>query len=203
MRAIIFGNGEINNYSKIHELIRNDDFIICADGGYRHAEKLGLAVDLAVGDFDSWDVSKLESENIKKYPSKKDYTDGELCVRYAADNNFDTIIMFGMTGNRIDHTLNNIIQLFRFRHSCIIDDHNEIYPVTDEFEIKNKKGKTLSIIPLFGDMEGVETYGLEYKLNHEILPFGTTKGNSNIIIDNTCRICVKKGKGIVIIGNGE
>ena len=37
MRAVIIGNGDIKDYQYIKSKINDDDFIICADGGYNHA----------------------------------------------------------------------------------------------------------------------------------------------------------------------
>ena len=37
MRAVIIGNGTIENYDLIKNKLRSDDYVICADGGYNHA----------------------------------------------------------------------------------------------------------------------------------------------------------------------
>ena len=38
MRAVIIGNGDIKDYLYIKSKINHYDFIICADGGYNHAD---------------------------------------------------------------------------------------------------------------------------------------------------------------------
>ena len=202
MRAVIIGNGTITDYDYIKSIISDKDFIICADGGINHAEKMGLNVDILIGDFDSSSDKTTAAKTIQ-YPTRKDFTDGELCVEYAIDNGYDEILLIGMTGTRLDHTINNILLLLRFKNSCLINEHNTIYPITDSLHIDNQKGKTLSIIPLFSDLEGIVTEGLEYPLNDETLYFGQARGNSNVIISDACKITVKKGMGIVIINNGE
>ena len=53
MRAVIIGNGDIKDYQYIKSKIHDNDFIICADGGYNHAEKMGIVPDVLIGDFDS------------------------------------------------------------------------------------------------------------------------------------------------------
>ena len=53
MRAVIIGNGDIKDYQYIKSKINDNDFIICADGGYNHAEKMGIVPDVLIGDFDS------------------------------------------------------------------------------------------------------------------------------------------------------
>ena len=202
MRAVIIGNGTVKNYNKIKEIIKSDDFVICADGGYYHAQKCGIVPDLIIGDFDS---SQIPDNDIQKciYPKRKDFTDSEISVMYACDNGYDEIVMFGMTGTRLDHTLNNMLLLFRCKNSCIIDDNNEIYPLTDKFHISGKKGKTLSIIPIGGDLCGLITKGLDYPLDNETIHLGESRGNSNVITEDSCEITVNSGKGFVIINDGE
>ena len=39
----------------LYNLINDDDFIVCADGGIRYCEKMGLKANVIVGDFDSSD----------------------------------------------------------------------------------------------------------------------------------------------------
>ena len=53
MRTFIISNGEVTDYNYILKLIKDDDYIICADGGTRHAYKMKIKVDLIIGDLDS------------------------------------------------------------------------------------------------------------------------------------------------------
>ena len=46
MRAVIIGNGDIKDYQYIKSKINDNDFIICTDGGYNHAEKMGIVPDV-------------------------------------------------------------------------------------------------------------------------------------------------------------
>lgn len=82
MRAVIIGNGDIKDYQYIKSKINDDDFIICADGGYNHAEKMGIVSDVLIGDFDSAKNFEKVKDRIE-YPKRKDFTDGELAVSYA------------------------------------------------------------------------------------------------------------------------
>ena len=71
MRAVIIGNGDIKDYQYIKSKINDDDFIICADGGYNHAEKMGIVPDVLVGDFDSAKNFEKVKDRIE-YPKRKD-----------------------------------------------------------------------------------------------------------------------------------
>ena len=201
MRAVIFGNGHIKDYDKIKSYIYDGDFIICADGGYRHIKKLGMSCNIIIGDFDSVELDTVDTEVIK-YPVKKDFTDGELCVKYALEHGYDELVLFGMVGDRLDHTINNLLML----SDCggtVIDDNNEIYILKDKLEFTKKKGKTLSIIPVKGDLEGMYSSGLEYPLNNDTLEFGKCRGNSNVITEDYCKISTRNGIGLVIITDGR
>ncbi len=202
MRAVIIGNGSISNIDSIRLKIKNDDYIICADGGYNIAKRMGIKPDILIGDLDS--ISELD-EDIKtiQYPSKKDVTDGELCLNYAIEKGFDDILLLCMTSTRLDHTINNILMLSRCNSAVIADEKNEIYILKDVLKIENRKGKTLSILPIKGDLEGIITEGLMYPLCDETLYFGECRGNSNVILDDALKITVKKGMGIVVITDGE
>ena len=202
MKAVIIGNGAIENYDRAKSYIHNGDFVICADGGVRHAANMNIVPDLIIGDFDSSDAGMFKAEKIK-YPARKDFTDGELCVKYAAEHGYDDVVMLGMTGSRMDHTMTDILLLSKCVNGCIADDNNEIYYIKDTLEIRNKKGMTLSIIPVKGDLSGIVTEGLEYPLNDETLYYGESRGNSNVVMDDYCKVTVKSGEGIIIINTGE
>ena len=201
MRAVIIGNGEICNYTYIKSLLRSDDFIICADGGLRHAEKLGISPCIAVGDFDSYE--KFDDIKSIVYPSHKNLTDGEIAVDYAIENGYTDILLLAMTGTRLDHTFTNIFQLAKHGNITLIDDNNEIYFIKDKLVLNGKKGKTMSIIPVFSNLVGVTATGVYYPLNDDALLFGEGRGNSNIITDDVCTVSVKDGMGIIFINNGD
>lgn len=202
MRAVIIGNGSVSDYEHIKAFIQHDDYILCADGGLRHARAMDLEPELVIGDFDSADLSQCDYERIL-YPKRKDFTDGELCVQYANEHGFDEILLIGMSGSRADHTLTNILLLSQCRSGCMINDTNELYYMRTHLSFYDKKGKTLSIIPIRGDLCGISTKGLEYPLCNETLYFGESRGNSNVIIADKCEITAESGEGIVIINNGE
>lgn len=198
MRGIIIGSGNIKDYDYIRSLIKEDDCIICADGGYNHAKKMGLIPSVVIGDMDSITDFDDDVKTIK-YPCDKDFTDGELCVKYAKEQGIDEIILLAMTSERLDHTLSNIMMMSAFANSKIVDEANEIYFLRDRLTIENKKGKTLSIIPVNGDMKGITTQGLLYPLHNETLYFGECRGNSNVITEDKCEIRVEKGMGLAVL----
>lgn len=197
MRAVIIGSGYIKDRDYIKSKIRADDYIICADGGYDHAVKMGIVPDILIGDFDS--VSELpETAEKIKYPKRKDFTDGEIAVKYAVEHGFDDILLLAMTGDRADHTITDILLLTQCPKGCIMDDNNEIYLLRDSVAVGGKAGDTVSIVPVGGNVEGITTQNLEYLLNNETLYFGESRGVSNVMTSDNCVITAKKGIGLVI-----
>ena len=63
------------------------DYCIAADSGLVMADKLGLTVDLLLGDYDSVDKKIFEKYNGNTktitYPCEKDYTDTHLALKKA------------------------------------------------------------------------------------------------------------------------
>lgn len=197
MRAVIIGNGYISDYEYIKSKIHDTDFIICADGGYNHAQKMGLTPDILLGDFDSASGFESVADRIE-YPVRKDFTDGELAVMYASEHGYEDVLLIAMTGDRLDHTIADILLLNKCKNGVIIDNNNEIYLLRDRLEINGRKGQTLSIIPINGDAQGVTANGLEYPLCGETLYFASSRGVSNVMLGSKCEINITNGMALVI-----
>lgn len=199
MRAVIIANGRINDYEKIKAYLRKDDRIICADGGYEHALKLGAEADVLLGDMDS---VKSDTVSVKKivYPKRKDFTDSELVVDYAVGEGFKELLLLGFTGGRADHMLTNIAMLVRYPEIDIMiaDENSEIILGKKVNRITGKKGDIVSIIPINGDLTGVTTDRLEYPLNGETLYFGYGRGVSNVMCGEECTVIFGSGTGLII-----
>ena len=203
MRAVVIGNGKINDYVYIRSLIAEDDFIICADGGVRHAKALGITPHVAIGDFDSGTEPDHNEVKVIKYPTDKLYTDGELAMSYARDNGYDEIMVLGMTGDRLDHTFSNIFNLTQYPGSYLIDDKNEVRIVTDRLVIEGKRGKTFSFLPVSGELCGITLKGFRWELDNADHKFGIPRGISNIITSDHAEMTIKSGIAIVVINDGE
>ena len=201
MRAVIIGNGEIKDYDFIAGKLRKGDYIVCADGGYRHALKLGIRPDVLIGDMDSVGDESYDGEIIN-LPVRKDFTDSEVCVKYVLLKDFDEILMLGFIGTRLDHTITNLMLLKQIAESGkkgkIIDEHNEIHFTSGENIIYGKKGDLISLIPFGGDLTGITTSGLDYPLENETLVFGESRGVSNVMISGKCTVNIGGGSGLII-----
>lgn len=199
MRAVIIANGKIENIDKIKRHIKDGDYIICADGGYDYAVKMGIVPDIIIGDMDSVKTKTADIEKIV-FPVKKDFTDSEIVLEYAAEKGFDELLLLGFTGKRTDHMLTNILLLTHYPNMniTILDEYSEIILSKSENVIYGEAGTLVSIIPINGDLCGVTTDGLEYPLADETLKFGCGRGVSNVMLSDKCVIKIKSGFGIII-----
>ena len=101
-RCVIFGGGEIADLRYAQNLLREDDYIICADRGYAYCVSMGVVPDLVLGDFDSYNGSLPQNCELLRYPVEKDDTDTMLAVKEAIRRGYHEIMMLGMLGGRLD-----------------------------------------------------------------------------------------------------
>jgi thiamine pyrophosphokinase len=204
LRAVIFANGVLNNLQDVHDIILPDDLIIAADGGMTHCRALGIKPSIVIGDLDSLDPDYLKSlqtsgTEIISYPINKDQTDLELALHKALDLGYDEILVLGALGARWDMTIANLLLPAASEFSKVtirlIDGHQEILLLRGKGELifNGKKGDMLSIVPLGQDAYGVTLRGLKYPLEDDVLRFGATRGISNVLIDDTATVYLKKG----------
>ena len=107
-RCVIVGGGEIKNFDYDRRLLREDDFIIAADRGYAHCQAMGIQPSLLLGDFDSYEGEIDVDCPVLEYPVEKDDTDTMLAIKTALEKGFTNLLLLGMCGGRLDHTIANI-----------------------------------------------------------------------------------------------
>jgi len=209
-RAIIFYNGNLSDFRNAKQYIKKTDYIICADGGAKHALELSIKPDIIIGDFDSLskqEQKKFSEEQIAyvKYKTEKDETDSELALQYALDKGFKTIFLFGILGSRIDHMLTNIFALDYLLSVkaavTIIEGNQEIRLIRNKIKLQGKKGDLVSIIPFKSDAKKVTTKNLKYPLKNADLKFGYSRGISNVLEKDTAEISLASGSLLVIHTN--
>jgi thiamine pyrophosphokinase len=205
-RIIIFANGEIPRLENARLLLHADDYIICADGGTRHALALGLRPNLVIGDMDSLDKGQWqELENagvpIELFPRDKNETDLELALNRAIELEPQEIIIVGALGGRLDQTLGNTSLLSNVRLLAFdirLDDGvEEIFFCRDQGEVRGRGGDIVSLIPWGNPVQGVQTQGLKWLLNEETLYPEKTRGISNEMTGDIASI--KIGSGLLLV----
>ncbi|HRN69950.1 MAG TPA: thiamine diphosphokinase [Candidatus Woesebacteria bacterium] len=205
-KALILINGNLSTVPNLKTLLKTNDLLICADGGAEYAYQQELIPNVIIGDLDSINNNiKLFYKKKKvlwlQFPQEKDLTDTELAIQYALQEKVDEIILCGLLGDRVDHILATIFNLSKIAQKvpCIIMEGNSnLHFVSSSISIQGSKGDEISLIPLNEDCIGVATQGLYYPLKQETLPYGSTRGISNVFIKKNCTITVQKGILLII-----
>ena len=206
-RIIIFANGEIPRLENARLLLQTDDYIICADGGTRHALALGLKPNLVIGDMDSidkeqWQKLKNAGVSIELFPRDKDETDLELAIDRAIELKPKALLIIGALGGRLDQTFGNTALLSDARLATInirLDDGmEEIFFCRDQEEVRGRSGDIVSLIPWGNPVQGVQTWGLKWPLRSETLLPEKTRGISNELTGEVASITIASGLLLVI-----
>ena len=178
-----------------------ESFVIAADGGLRHTEKLGIAPDAVLGDFDSLGFFP-EGANV--FPVEKDDTDAMLAVRLGLERGCGEFLLYGsLDGPRLDHTVAN------FQTLQFLADHGAAGYLIGNTTIvkKEKNGKitfpaglsgTISVFCMGPDAVGVTEKGLFYGLENASLTSGFPLGVSNHFTGEAAEISVKNGSLLVL-----
>lgn len=205
-RIIIFANGELPDLDKTRLLLQADDYIICANGGTRHALVLEVQPDLIIGDMDSLEKGQLETlqkagVSIELYPRDKNETDLELALNRAIELEPTQIIIIAALGGRLDQMLANLTLLTDPRLSKFdirLDDGvEEIFICRDQAQVHGKSADLVSLIPWQGAVSNIQTKNLKWPLHRETLYPDKTRGISNEMTDNMASISI--GSGLLLI----
>lgn len=206
-RIIIFANGELPNLEKARLLLQPDDYIICADGGTRHAHALGLTPHLVIGDMDSinkdeWQDFEKSGVSVELFPQDKNETDLELAIHRALKLDAEEIIIIGALGGRLDQTLGNIALLAtplgNSRNIRIDDGVEEIFFCRDQTQVRGRNGDIVSLIPWGNPVHGVRTEGLKWTLHSESLYPEKTRGISNEMVREDANIKISSGLLLIV-----
>ena len=201
-RAVIFANGVLPNLAAARALLRADDYLIAADGGARHLERLGLRPHLLVGDMDSLSAAEVEAleqagTTVRRYPPAKDETDLELALREAQRAGLREMIVLAGMGGRMDQSLGNLYLLLQPAYitadARLDDGCVEAFWVRHRAVVQGRPGDTVSLLPLLGPVEGILTRGLRYPLRGETLYPEHTRGISNEMLETEATVAVTQG----------
>ena len=182
---------------------RGGDYIIAADAGVKHLERLGARPDLIVGDFDSLGHVPV-FPNIEVCPVEKDDTDSMIALKHALTLGFGRIFLFGaLGGRRLDHTLANIQALayarahgaecFLFGEGCALTAISD----GDALRFDGRYSGDFSAFCHGPDAAGVTERGLYYSLDGAELTSFFPLGVSNSFTGAPAEISVRRGTLIV------
>lgn len=178
--------------------------ICCADGGYRHAQTLGLVPDQYIGDYDSAPRPDPAGKEQIVLPVVKDQTDTEAALDWLLSQGHREILILGGLGGRVDHTMGNLMLLSKGTAAgaslTLLDGQNLVtflsgpatYPVPD------CPYPFLSLLPWTDTVQGVTVTGCQYPLENAVLTRDNTLGISNQITGPNPSVSIVSGDLLVI-----
>ena len=190
---------------------RKYPYVIAVDAGLAVCEELGLMPDLAVGDFDTFGLERMEELRKKEgwatdvHKPEKDETDTDLAVRSALRAGFHTAHVLGATGGRLDHELSNIFLAAQARNMGLFvnlyDRQNRVYVLDAKleknhtFEKKNMYGTYISFLPLSETVSGITLTGFRYPLHNKTISMRENPGLcvSNEIEEDRAELTFSQG----------
>lgn len=202
MKAFIFTNGSYKepDFYKAYLKEIKAPYIICADGGANFVKKIGLIPNIILGDMDSINEETLrayEDVEIRRYPVVKDETDTQLAIDHAIEIGANEIVIFGALGTRLDHSLGNIYLLTRFLkpgiEGMIVDEKNVLFLIQNEKKLNLPRGTIVSLLPLGGDVEGLNIQGFKYPIINGKMTLENPYGISNVVVREHQTIALEKG----------
>lgn len=209
-RCVIVAAGEIHNYERARDFLRDDDFFIFCDGGLSHAGGLGIKPDVVVGDFDSCDSNDLEwwkkQSEIIQLPREKDDTDTLFAVKLAVERGYCDFLLLGAMGGRFDHALGNISILLYLnglgKKAALIDDYSVMQIVGNKPLYIEDACSYFSVLTVAGDVCGVNIKNAKYPLENAKLTCDFQLGISNEVLPGkVAEVSVASGRVLVVIVN--
>lgn len=204
MKCAIVSGSPIEENDFLINSLKNQEFIICADSGYKKCIKAGYFPNLIIGDFDSSEKPDINTEIIS-LPTHKDDTDTFSCVKEAINRGFNDILLLSAIGDRIDHTYSNILCLEYCREhnvKCVIqNEKNKIILVDKKTKLISDGYKYFSVFSFSDYCEGVSIKHAAYNVDNINLNKAHQFGQSNQFSDGYSFIDVKNGILLIIFSN--
>lgn len=188
-------------FDTLAEPIGPEDYILAADGGLRHLEKLNIKPHGILGDFDSLGYTPEEAE---VFPVEKDDTDSMLAVRKGLELGYREFLLYGsLDGPRLDHTIANFqtLQFLADRDATgyLVGNHQIVTVIKNETISFPKEAEgILSLFCLGPDAQEVTLIGLHYPLENGTLTSGFPLGVSNHFTGEAAQITVGQGSVLAL-----
>ena len=201
-RCVIVGGAEIRRPEAVRSYLREDDFLVFCDCGLRHAEALGRAPDLIVGDFDSHENPQAAVETIV-LPHEKDDTDSYSAAKEALRRGFRDFLLLGAVGARLDHTMGNLALALMLDEAGarvrLVDDYSEMEIVSRETAEVSGRFPYFSLLNLDGSAGKVTVSGAKYPLRDAAIRCDSSLGVSNEVLPGAAaRIRVVGGRLLLV-----
>jgi len=165
---------------------------------------LGLKPDFVVGDLDS-----LTEANRKQFQASQlhlitdqETNDVSKVLEFCHQRGIKAVHLLGMQGNRTDHFMACLDACFGFKNLLEISLWNEAERMdlsTGRWLAVLPLGTTVSLIPAFGPVTEITSWGLDYALaGRSLCPGQPPSGVSNLSVQPNVRIEFSEGTLLVV-----
>ena len=180
--------------------------LIAADGAAEFVFAQGIYPDYIIGDFDSLNrraVPPDYSINSFVVDHNQDTNDFEKILTFCIENNLRNLLIFGIHGGEIEHTLNNISVFKKFTpylNMILYDVERFGIYVNKKIILPTHENEIISLIPL--PKAQLKTRNLKWELHDETLELGTREGARNIALADVIEISVSNGELLLFFDAG-
>lgn len=204
-KCVIVGGVKINNTDQIKKYIDETDFVFACDSGIESCKDIGVTPNLIVGDFDSHKKPDTDIEIIT-LPTAKDDTDTMFATKEAVKRGFSEVVLLGVVGDRIDHTLANVYILSYLQdegvNGMIVDDFSEMLIISKNGQNISRISdnyRFFSLICLEGKVEGVTIKNAKFPLENGIITPNHQYATSNEVLPGeVAEVSIEKGSALLV-----
>lgn len=171
--------------------------LVAADGAALRLAERSVRASVVVGDFDTVDASGQYAliEGIPHYRlSSQESTDFEKCLDYCIQCGYSTVLVCGIHGGEMEHSLNNWSIAMRYArqlHLCLYDAGRYGLPINASVSLPVQPSETISLIPQ--PYAVLTTSGLNWPLSAEELRLGVREGARNRAVHDSVDIVLHEG----------
>lgn len=205
----ILAAGEFTASDELLQLWGDCMAFYCTDSAADRAFDLGLKISTIIGDMDSLSQEGRDRTDQKGIEvielHEQDTNDLEKAINCVVERGFTNIRIFGIGGQRIDHTLANLSVGLRWSirgvHITMFDTSSSICFLHENRRsvlLNDQQGSVVSLMPLT-DCEAVRTWGMEFPLTGERLAMGVREGLSNVIVSTMASVSIEAGALMVAV----
>lgn len=178
--------------------------VLAADGAANKLIEMGIIPDAIIGDLDSFDKDKyekvIEGKELIHLPDQNS-NDFEKCLDHAVSKGLTNIVLFGVAGGRLEHTIANwsVIKKYSEKVNLLVyeNDRYSIILPSGEYKLKTKLRETISLVPHCHC--NIRTKGLKWNLADEMLSIGLREGHANIAEKEEITLQINEGEVMVVM----
>ena len=177
-----------------------EDYVLCADGGWKLAVQLGVMPDVILGDFDSSEAPHFG--DVERYPVRKDDTDTMLCLKRGLRQGYERFVIVGGFGGRVDHSFANVQTMaYAAEHGAqaeMCDGITRAIVLRDSAVTLNASPGGFAVFSLSDTATGVSIRGAQYDVEDAVLTNAFPLGAGNHYRESTAEISVAQGTLLVL-----